>query len=114
MKSLSSILLSTAVFCAFVYSTRVAAEETVTGAPKGQAPITAEPPSAPSTGPVWSYNGPLGLAGGIIATPFEAIAGGESASTVGGTTARRPNAECHEIRYFYGSEGVRYARVCNP
>jgi hypothetical protein len=84
MKCLSATLLSTAVVCAFVYSTPVAAQETVTGAPKGQAPITAEPPSAPGTGPVWGYdNGPLGLAGAIIAAPFEAIVGGRLATTGG-------------------------------
>jgi hypothetical protein len=115
MKGLSAAFLSTAVFCALVYSTPVVAEETVTSAPKGQAPITPEPPYAPGNGPVGGYNnGPLGLAGAIIGAPFEAIAGGGLASTVGGTPASRPNAQCHMIRYFYGSEGVRYTRVCNP
>jgi hypothetical protein len=115
MKGLSAAFISTATFCALVYSTPVIAEKSVTGVPKGRAPITAESPSAPGNGPVWGYNnGPLGLAGAIIAAPFQAIAGGGLATTVGGTPASRPNAQCHMIRYFYGSEGVRYARVCNP
>jgi hypothetical protein len=115
MKGLSAAFLSTAIFCALVYSTPVIAEKSVTGLPQGQAPITAELPSAPDNGPVWGYNnGPLGLAGAIIAAPFQAIAGGGLASTVGGTPASRPNAQCHMIRYFYGSEGVRYTRLCNP
>jgi hypothetical protein len=115
MNGLPATLLSTAVFCAFVYSIPVAAHETVTGAPKGQAPITADPPSATASGLVWGYNnGPLGLAGAIIAAPFEAIAGRGLASTVRLTPASRPKGRRQEIRYFYGSEGVRYTRVCNP
>jgi hypothetical protein len=47
MKNLFVAFLSTAAICAFVSATPVAAQETITGAPAGQAPITAEPPGNP-------------------------------------------------------------------
>ena len=45
MKCLFLTLLSTAAVCAVLSATPVAAQETITGAPPGQAPVTAEPPT---------------------------------------------------------------------
>jgi hypothetical protein len=47
MKHFTLAFLSTAAICAFLSATPVAAQETITGAPQGQAPITAEPPGNP-------------------------------------------------------------------
>jgi len=45
MKRLFLTLLSTAAFCAVLSATPGLAQETITGAPPGQAPVTAEPPT---------------------------------------------------------------------
>ena len=45
MKRLFLTLLSTAAVCAVLSATPVAAQETITGAPPGEAPVTAEPPT---------------------------------------------------------------------
>jgi hypothetical protein len=45
MKRLFLTLLSTAAVCAVLSATPVAAQETITGAPPGEAPVTAEPPA---------------------------------------------------------------------
>jgi hypothetical protein len=58
MKPLFVAFLSTAAICAFVSATPVVAQETITGAPKGEAPITAEPAITPSYGPGYG-DGPL-------------------------------------------------------
>ncbi|MGA8446175.1 MAG: hypothetical protein WB766_13420 [Roseiarcus sp.] len=47
MKRLFLTLLSTGAVCAVLSATPVAAQETITGAPPGQAPVTAEPPPTP-------------------------------------------------------------------
>ena len=51
MKRLFAVFLSTAAICASISATPVVAQETTTGAPRGEAPITAEPPITPSYGP---------------------------------------------------------------
>ena len=58
MKPIFAILLSMAAICAFISATPVVAQETTTGAPRGEAPITAEPPITPSHGPGYA-DGPL-------------------------------------------------------
>jgi hypothetical protein len=45
MKRLFLTLLSTAAVCAVLSATPVAAQETITGAPPGEAPVTVEPPT---------------------------------------------------------------------
>jgi hypothetical protein len=64
MKPLFALFLSTVAICAFVSATPVVAQETITGAPRGEAPITAEPPITLSPGPGigYAYNGPLSAA----------------------------------------------------
>jgi hypothetical protein len=102
MKHFIVAFLSTAAICAFVSATPVAAQETITGAPQGQTPITAEPP-----GPAYdNNNNPLGAVGAIVAAPFDAISGRTANAT-------RPEARCHVDRDFYGSQG-RYTVVCGP
>ena len=49
MKRLFLTLLSTAAVCAVLSATPVAAQETITGAPPGEAPVTAEPPTTLAT-----------------------------------------------------------------
>ena len=106
MKSLLSTVLSAAAVCAVVAAAPVAAQETVTGAPRGEAPITAEPPLAFGNAAVGGYvNAPLGAATAIVTLPFDAFAG-----AVG--QAVQPQTRCHATRDFYGSQG-RYTSVCN-
>ena len=106
MKSLLSTVLSTAVVCAVISAAPVAAQETVTGAPRGQAPITAEPPLASGDAAVGGYvNAPLGAATAIVTAPFDVFTG-----AVGQTV--QPQTRCHVTRDFYGSQG-RYTSVCN-
>jgi hypothetical protein len=50
MKRLFALFLSTAAICAFVSATPAVAQETTTGAPKGETPSTAESPNTPSPG----------------------------------------------------------------
>jgi hypothetical protein len=94
MKRLVLTFLSTAAVCAVVSAIPAAAQDTVTGAPRGTAPVTVEGygnssgstgPSAPAMGS--ALRGP----GYAIATP----------------------ERCHVIRDFDNSEG-RYTVVCGP
>jgi hypothetical protein len=59
MKRLFALFLSTAAICAFVSAAPVVAQETTTGAPKGETPITTEGPITPSYRPGASYDGAL-------------------------------------------------------
>jgi hypothetical protein len=106
MKRLFSTFLTTAAVCAFISATPVTAQETITGAPRGQTPVTAEPP-----GPDYDNNtGPLGVFGAILGAPFE-ITGSAANATAGSSAgATQPDAHCHLIRDFYGSQG-RYTAV---
>jgi hypothetical protein len=94
MKRLVLTFLSTAAVCAVVSATPAAAQDSVTGAPRGQTPVTVEGygnssgstgPSAPAIGAAMS-----GPAFGIGAPD-----------------------RCHVTRDFEGSEG-RYTVVCGP
>jgi hypothetical protein len=89
MKRFVLTFLSTAAVCAALSVTPAAAQETVTGAPAGTAPVTVEGYGSPSvyTGPsVWN-SGPL--------------------------FAFQPSERCHVTRDFYGFQG-RYTSVCGP
>lgn len=100
MKPLFTLFLSTASICAFVSATPVVAQETTTGAPKGEAPITAEPPNTPSHGPGigYSYNGPLGTAEGI----FDGIASDWADATKSEVGRRAtPDPEGSQAEYEY-------------
>jgi hypothetical protein len=103
MKRLIFTFLSTAAVCAAVSATPAAAQETITGAPAGTAPITAEPPYGPSYSPGFFGYGfaPVGAAeavGAAIDSPDFAMQG---------------HARCHVTQDFYGSHG-RYTSVCSP
>jgi hypothetical protein len=89
MKRLVLTLLSTAAVCAVASAPPVAAQDTVTGAPRGTAPVTVEGygNSSGDTGPSASNSGPASA----VATP----------------------ERCHVTRDFEGSEG-RYTGVCGP
>src|ERR1700752_692073 len=86
MKRLVLTFLSTAAVCAVVSTTPAAAQDTVTGAPRGTAPVTVEGygSSSGSTGPSSPAIG-SGLSG-----PAYAIA---------------PPERCHVTRDFDNSEG---------
>ena len=101
MKRLLSSLLSKAAVCAFLSATPVVAQETITGAPRGTAPITAEPP-----GPGHDNTNVLGALGAILAAPFDSI-------TSSAANATSPKARCQVTRDFKNSEG-RYTTVCSP
>ena len=89
MKRLVLTFLSTAAVCAVLSATPAAAQDTVTGAPAGEAPVTVEGygNSSGSTGP--------------------------SASDSGQAYAIQAPERCHVIRDFYGFQG-RYTSVCGP
>jgi hypothetical protein len=85
MKNSILAFLSTAAICAFLSAGPVAAQETITGAPAGEAPITAEPPYVTNDN------------------------GSANQGTVGATQS---DPRCHVTRDFYGSHG-RYTSVCD-
>jgi len=89
MKQLFVILLSTAAICAVASATPAVAQETITGAPKGTAPITAEPPHTPSHGPGNGYDyDSFAAVGAILAASLDAMT-----SNTGNT--RQPDAGGH-------------------
>ena len=94
MKRLVLTFLSAAAVCAVVSATPAATQDTVTGAPRGTAPVTVEGygNSSGSTGP----SAPA--IGSALSGPAFAIATPE---------------RCHLTRDFEGSEG-RYTVVCGP
>jgi len=89
MKRFILTCLSTAAVCAVLSATPAAAQDTVTGAPVGEAPVTVE-----------GY----GNSSGHTAA---------SASSGGQVYAIQPAERCHVIRDFYGFQG-RYTSVCGP
>ena len=89
MKRLVLTFMSMAAVCAVVSATPAAAQDTVTGAPRGTAPVTVE-----GFGNSSGYTGP-------------------SSSNSGPTGAIHPRARCHVTRDRDGSEG-RYTVVCGP
>jgi hypothetical protein len=95
MKPLFALFLSTAAICAFLSATPVVAQETTTGAPKGQAPITAEPPITPSYGP--------GAVSDSALDEIVAAIQGSSADTTQPNTGRdvTPDPEGSQERYEY-------------
>jgi hypothetical protein len=107
MKRPFVICLSTAAICAFTAATPAVAQETIMGAPKGTAPITAEPPNTPSHGLGNRYDDdPFAALGGILAPPLDA-----TTSNPADTTA--PKARCRVILDFNNSE-ARPTTVCGP
>jgi hypothetical protein len=94
MKRLVLTFMSMVAVCAVISATPAAAQDTVTGAPRGTAPVTVEGygNSSESTGPSTPAIGPA------LSSPASAIA-----------TPQR----CHVTRDFEGSEG-RYTVVCGP
>jgi hypothetical protein len=93
MKQLLPIFLSAAAISAFASATPVVAQETMTGMPRGTAPITAEPPHTRSHGPGNGYNGGTFAAlGAILAAPFDTIRGNSITSNSAETT--QPGARC--------------------
>src|SRR5271155_3712550 len=101
MKSLFSTFLTTAAVCAFISATPVAAQESITGAPRGEASVNAEPP-----GPGYNNNGgPLAFVGAILGAPFEITGSAANATTGSSAGVTQPDSQCHLIRDFYGSQG---------
>ena len=95
MKRLVLTFLSTAAVCAVVSSAPVAAQDTVTGAPVGEAPVTVE-----GYGNSPGYKGPSSASsiGAAKTPPAPAIAATE---------------RCHVTRDFNDSE-ARDIVVCGP
>lgn len=89
MKGLVLTFLSTAAVCAVLTAAPAVAQDTVAGAPAGEAPVTVE-----------GYANSSGYTGA-------------SASNSGPVYAIQPAERCHVIRDFYGFEG-RYTSVCGP
>jgi hypothetical protein len=89
MKRFVLAFLSMATVCAVVSASPAVAQETVTGAPRGTAPVTVE-----------GYGNPSGYAD-------------RSASSSGTADALQTPDRCHVTRDFDNSEG-RYTVVCGP
>ena len=89
MKRLVLTFLSTGAVCAVLSATPAAAQDTVAGAPPGEAPVTVE-----------GYGSSSGYTGA-------------SASNSGPVYAIQPAERCHVTRDFYGFQG-RYTSVCGP
>ena len=89
MKRLVLTFISAAAVCAVLSATPAAAQDTVTGAPVGEAPVTVE-----------GYGNSSGYTG-------------SSASNGGQVYAIQPAERCHVTRDFYGFQG-RYTSVCGP
>jgi hypothetical protein len=89
MKRLVLTFLSAAAVCAVLSATAAVAQDTVTGAPVGEAPVTVE-----------GYENSSGFTGA-------------SASNSGPMYAIQPTERCHVDRDFYGFQG-RYTAVCGP
>jgi hypothetical protein len=70
MRQLLPIFLSAVAICAFATTTPAVAQETITGAPRGTAPVTAEAPNTRSHGPR-NDEGPFAALGAIFAAPFD-------------------------------------------
>ena len=87
MKRLVLTFLSTTAVCAVLSAAPAAAQDTVTGAPAGEAPVTVE-----------GYGNSSGYTG-------------KSASNTGSVYAIQPAERCHVTRDFYGFQG-RYTSVC--
>jgi hypothetical protein len=94
MKRLFLTFLSAAAVCAVVSATPAAAQDTVTGAPAGEAPVTVE-----GYGNSSGYTGPSAPAIG--------------AANSGPTYAIQPREQCHVIRDILSFPG-RYTSVCSP
>jgi hypothetical protein len=89
MKRLVLTFLSTAAVCAVLSATPAAAQDTVTGAPRGQTPVTVE-----GYGNSSADTSPSGPAIGSMNVPASP-------------------QRCHVTRDMPGSEG-RYTVVCGP
>jgi hypothetical protein len=107
MKRLVLTFLSTAAVCAVVSAIPAAAQDTVTGAPRGTAPVTVEgygnssgstAPTAPAIGPALS-----GLASAI----------GSALSVPASATAAPERERCHVTRDFNDAH-ARDMVVCGP
>ena len=99
MKRLLLTILSTAAVCAVLSATPVAAQETITGAPPGQAPVTAVPSGGGSNNSGSNNNsGPLGVVGAILGAPFEVIGTTANATAGGSAGATQSDARCHVTR----------------
>lgn len=127
MNHLVLTFLSTA---AALSTTLGATQDTVTGASAGTAPVAVEGYENSSG----DSPQPLKGAGALLDTPVRStqkrmadvypaaqqraavrrMGRAASAPNTGPTEASQPPGRCRVIRYFYGSQGVMYTRVCNP
>jgi hypothetical protein len=110
MERLVLRFLSTAAVCAVLSAAPAAAQDTVTGAPAGTAPVTVEG--------YGNYSGPTGQPAG---TPPVVVEGyrnppghtGAHASNSDGTHAIEPPERCHVFRDFNDAE-AKNTVVCSP
>jgi len=109
MKRLVFTFLSTAAVCAVLSATPAAAQDTVTGAPAGQAPVTVEGYGSGPTGAPFG-TAPVTVEG--YGNPFGHIAGPPASST-DPTHAIEPPEECPVFRDFNDAE-ARDTVICSP
>lgn len=109
MKRLALTFLSTAAVCAVLSATPAAAQDTVTGAPAGEAPVTVE---GYGSGPNGAPEGatPVTVAG--YGNPFGHI-GAPPASNADPIHAMEPPEQCPVFRDFNDAE-AKDAVICSP
>jgi hypothetical protein len=110
MKRLVLTFLSRAAVCAVVSAAPAAAQDTVTGAPAGTAPVTVEG--------YGNSSGPTGAPGGTAPVTVEGYGNtsghtGAPASNSDPTDAIEPPERCHVFRDFNDAE-ARDTVVCSP
>lgn len=131
MKPLFPAFLSTAALCAFIVATPALAQETVTGAPAGTAPVTVQGYTyqgygwpgygpgygygyAPGYGAPWAPAGPVAAGVGAVGAGVVGAANIVGAGATGAVTvpayAVRPSPGCT----LYHDWNGRYTSVCGP
>jgi hypothetical protein len=105
MKRLVSTFLSVAAVCAVVSSTPAAAQDTVTGAPRGTAPVTVE-----GYGNSSGSTGPSALA---IGSPLSGLTSAMGSALSVPASATAAHERCRDILDFNDAH-ARDTVVCGP
>ena len=109
MKHLVLTFLSTAAVCAVLSATPAAAQDTVTGAPAGEAPVTVE---GYGSGPNGAPEGATPVTVEGYGNPFGHI-GAPPASNADPIHAMEPPEQCPVFRDFNDAE-AKDAVICSP
>ena len=105
MKRLVLTFLSMAAVCAVVSATPAAAQDTVTGAPRGTAPVTVEG--------YGNSSGDTGLSGPAIGSALSSLASAIGSALSVPASATAAPERCHVTRDFNDAH-ARDTVVCGP